>query len=223
MPRFIRRGLDDFPRHQGYLKADPERIASWRERLDQMGSGLKVGIAWAGGVRKTRRALRSIPLERWRPVLQTPAVHFASLQYTADAGATVAALREQHGVRVEHWNEAISDYEETAALVCALDLVISVCTAVIHLGGALGRPVRVHRRYNALVPLCENLQTARIRRVGAGYLFCSGRTAAACRRPGGLKPRFPYPSRGPRTSSDHSGRGARRRHSKDGNDLKPSS
>ena len=148
VPRFIRRGLDDFPRHQGYLKADPERIASWRERLDQMGSGLKVGIAWAGGVRKTRRALRSIPLERWRPVLQTPAVHFASLQYTADAGATVAALREQHGVRVEHWNEAISDYEETAALVCALDLVISVCTAVIHLGGALGRPVWVLAPYS---------------------------------------------------------------------------
>jgi hypothetical protein len=148
VPRFIRRGLDDFPRHQGYLKAEPERVASWRERLNQLGPGLKVGIAWAGGVRKTRRALRSIPLERWLPILQTPAVHFASLQYTADAGSTVAAFRAQHGVRVEHWNEAIGDYEETAALVCALDLVISVCTAVIHLGGALGRPVWVLAPYS---------------------------------------------------------------------------
>lgn len=148
VPRFIRRGLGDFPRHPGYLKADPERVAHWRERLNPLGPGLKVGIAWAGGVRKTRRALRSIPLERWLPILQTPAVRFASLQYTADAGAAAAAFREQHGVRVEHWNEAIADYEETAALVCALDLVISVCTAVIHLGGALGRPVWVLAPYS---------------------------------------------------------------------------
>jgi ADP-heptose:LPS heptosyltransferase len=41
-----------------------------------------------------------------------------------------------------------TDYEETAALVSALDLVISVCTAVIHLGGALGRPVWVMAPYS---------------------------------------------------------------------------
>ena len=42
-----------------------------------------------------------------------------------------------------HWQDALDDYDETAALVCALDLVISVCTAVIHLAGALGKPVWV--------------------------------------------------------------------------------
>ena len=41
------------------------------------------------------------------------------------------------------WPEVRADFEQTAALVGALDLVISVCTAVIHLGGALGRPVWV--------------------------------------------------------------------------------
>ena len=143
IPRFLRRELGDFPRHNGYLKADPARVALWRERLSQLGPGLKVGVAWAGGVRKTRRALRSLPLERWLPILQTPGARFISLQYTADAGAAMGALREQYGIRIEHWTEAIDDYENTAALACALDLVVSVCTAVIHLGGALGRPVWV--------------------------------------------------------------------------------
>jgi len=148
IPRFLRRDLGDFPRHNGYLKADPARVAHWRERLSQLGPGLKVGISWAGGVRKTRRALRSLPLDRWLPILQTPGARFISLQYTADAGEAIAALQNRHGVRIEHWPEAINDYDETAALVTSLDLVVSVCTAVIHLGGALGRPVWVMAPYS---------------------------------------------------------------------------
>ena len=51
-------------------------------------------------------------------------------------------------MRIEHWSEAIDDYDQTAALVCALDLVVSVCTALVHLGGALGRPVWVMAPYS---------------------------------------------------------------------------
>jgi len=148
LPRFLRRRIADFPRHDGYLRADPQRVARWRERLNLLGPGLKVGVSWAGGVRKTRRGLRSLSLEHWLPVLRTPGIRFVSLQYTADAATMAAALRQQHGIQVEHWREAIDDYEETAALVCALDLVVSVCTAVIHLAGALGRPVWIMAPYS---------------------------------------------------------------------------
>ena len=55
----------------------------------------------------------------------------------------ISALREKHGVTVHHWPEVIADYDETAALVCALDRVVSVCTALIHLTGSMGRPVWV--------------------------------------------------------------------------------
>ena len=65
-----------------------------------------------------------------------------SLQYT-DCRDELARLRAAHGVNVEHWQDALDDYDETAALVAALDLVISVQTAVAHLTGALGRPVWV--------------------------------------------------------------------------------
>jgi hypothetical protein len=65
-----------------------------------------------------------------------------SLQYT-DCGEELARLERDHGVRIPHWQEAIEDYDETAALVCALDLVVSVQTSVVHLAGALGRPAWV--------------------------------------------------------------------------------
>ena len=143
LPVLFRRRSADFPRHAGYLRADPSAVARWRERLAALGPGLKVGLSWTGGVRRTRRALRSLALEQLLPMLRTRSVRFVSLQYTADARAEVDALRARHGIEVTHWPEAIDDYDQTAALVCALDLVVSVCTSLVHLGGALGRPVWV--------------------------------------------------------------------------------
>ena len=78
----------------------------------------------------------------WLPLLQRADCHFVSLQYGA-CRAEVEAPLQAAGVRVHHWQEAIDDYDETAALVSALDLVISVQTALVHLAGALGKPVWV--------------------------------------------------------------------------------
>lgn len=141
LPRFWRGRWSDFPQHTGYLRAAPERIAYWRARLDALGSGPKIGLSWRGGVAATRRHLRSIDLEEFLPLLRKP-VKFVSLQY-GDCADDLNALCSKHGLSLPHWRDAIDDYDETAALICALDLVISVCTAVIHLTGALGKPVWV--------------------------------------------------------------------------------
>jgi len=143
VPGYLRNSLRDFPAHQGYLKADPQRVAYWRGKLDGLGGGLKVGISWKGGTVYTHRRRRTLSLDKLLPLLSTPDVHWINLQY-GDRSTEIAALKEQQGIGIVDWTEAIDgDYDETAALVGALDLVISVCTSVIHLGGALGRPVRV--------------------------------------------------------------------------------
>jgi tetratricopeptide (TPR) repeat protein len=147
LPLYLRRSIAEFPRHQGYLKADPQRIAVWRERLCALGPGLKIGVSWQGGTHKTRSPLRSIPLARWLPIFGAAPAHFVSLQY-GGVRAELDRLNAEHGVRVTHWQEAIDDYDQTAALACALDLVISVQTAIVHLAGALGRPVWVMAPYS---------------------------------------------------------------------------
>src|SRR6185312_2277935 len=53
------------------------------------------------------------------------------------------AFESRHRLKVHHWQEAIDDYDQTAALVSALDGVLTVCTAIVHLSGALGRPALV--------------------------------------------------------------------------------
>jgi ADP-heptose:LPS heptosyltransferase len=72
------------------------------------------------------------------PVLTRQNAIFVSLQY-GNCSEEIAVMKRDHGIQVHHWQQPIDDYDETAALVSALDLVISVQTAVIHLAGALGK------------------------------------------------------------------------------------
>jgi tetratricopeptide (TPR) repeat protein len=140
LPRLFRTSRATFPAHHGYLKADEAAVERWRVRLRDLGPGSKVGISWRGGTVHTRSRLRSIELAQLLPLLRTPGARFVSLQY-GDCGDELARLARDHGVTVEHWPDALADYDQTAALVSAFDLVISVQTAAVHLAGALGRPV----------------------------------------------------------------------------------
>jgi Flp pilus assembly protein TadD len=138
LPFHLRAGWSDFPQHRGYLKADPGRVAYWERRLQELGETVKIGISWRGGAPSTRRGLRSIALEEWRHILRCPTARFVSLQHDGRKEELEKA-RDQHDVVIHCWPDAIEDYDETAALVSALDLVITVQTAVAHLAGALGK------------------------------------------------------------------------------------
>jgi len=138
LPKYFRNTLGDFPAHDGYLKADPARTAGWQQRLEALGPGTKIGISWRGGVPDNRMFQRSIDLGLWLPILTLESHHFISLQYTPCENE-LQAFAKEHDIHIHHWQEAIEDYEETAALVSALDLVISVQTSLIHLAGALNK------------------------------------------------------------------------------------
>lgn len=129
-----------------YLAADPARVAAWRKRLAQLGHGPHIGLSWRGGMPQTRQAARSIPLATIGEALGGIPAQWISLQY-GDVEAELSAVAAGSGMRVHHWQDGVSDMDELAALVTALDAVVSVQTAVVHLAGALGR------RVWALVPV----------------------------------------------------------------------
>ena len=145
LPGHFRKSAGDFPRHSGYLKAQPARIDYWKERLRALGPGMKIGISWSGGALSTGGGSRSSRLAEWMPILAQSGCNFVSLQY-GNAADEAKVVSEQSGVAIHEWRDAIENYAETAALVSALDLVISVQTAVAHLAGALGKPAWVMLR-----------------------------------------------------------------------------
>jgi len=140
LPGRFRRTRADFARSRAYLSADPGKAALWRDRLAALGTGPKIGIAWRGGLYKTGRTLRSLSLEALLPVLRVPGVRWVNLQHR-DYVEDLKQVQLRHKVPITHWDEALADLDETAALLVGLDLVITVCSTVVHLAGALGRPV----------------------------------------------------------------------------------
>jgi hypothetical protein len=138
--------LETIPGGVPYLSAEPGAVARWRARLAGL-PGLKVGLAWAGDPRPEDRAAhrvdrrRSLPLAALAPLGAVPGMAFVSLQM-GDAA-------RQSGVKLHDWTTELGDFADTAALVAALDLVITVDTAVVHLAGALGRPVWMLNRFDS--------------------------------------------------------------------------
>lgn len=142
LPALLRSSESSFPAHLGYLRADPARVAYWRERLLAKGNAVFVGISWRGGIPSTRSKARSLPVDAFAALLVHPSIILVSLQY-GECKDEIASFEQAHPGRIVHFPDAIADYEETAALICALERVVTVCTAIVHLTGALGRPVDV--------------------------------------------------------------------------------
>jgi tetratricopeptide (TPR) repeat protein len=138
LPRMLRNRDTDFPRHAGYLVPDTAGVAAWRARLAALGPGLKVGVSWRGGTPGTGQAARSMPLVKLLPLFTFPDAHFVSLQYGRNS-EEIAALNSRYGVALHDWLPPVTDMDEVAALIAGVDLVVTVCTTVVHLSGALGK------------------------------------------------------------------------------------
>jgi len=139
--------LETIPENVPYLAAPPEQVERWRIRLAEHGAGLKVGAVWSGNPEFPRAEEKACPPERLAPLLDRRGCRFFSLQ-KGEAAAGVARL-DPAGERVVDLSNELEDFADTAALVSALDVVVTVDTAVAHLAGALGKPVWILLPFNA--------------------------------------------------------------------------
>lgn len=136
------------PRPDRYLKAQDGNVNDWRSRIATLTQGLNVGLCWSsGGHLDTARAAqqaKSIPLH-WLKGLALTGVNLISLQH--DRREPIP-----DGLPITDWMGDVHDLGDTAALIEALDLVISVDTSVAHLAGSLGKPVWNFVRFSGYWP-----------------------------------------------------------------------
>jgi hypothetical protein len=135
--------LDRIPDRMPYLVVPAHFREIWKERLLPF-TKTKVGLAWKGSKVLRDDARRSIALSALQPVLKSESAQLISLQ-KGDGADEVCEWQDQ----IEDWMDDCRDFMDTAALICELDLVISVDSAVAHLAGALGKPVWLLNRHGS--------------------------------------------------------------------------
>ena len=141
LPVYFRRSLDAFPKEDGYLKPDPERIAYWRQRVEAAGDGIRVGLSWRSMNQTTTRNQVYSKLLDWADLIGTSGITCINLQYD-DARDEIADLHEKTGLTLHNFEEINlkDELDEAAALTKACDLVVSAGTSVSDMAAAVGVP-----------------------------------------------------------------------------------
>jgi len=129
--------LETIPSRVPYLSADPAKIAAWHGRLAERAQGRQtVGVVWQGRPTHPNDRVRSVGLGHLTRLLERDDILPVSLQ--VGAGQEQLAQHAAH-TRVLDASPDLKDFGETAALISALDCVVTIDSAVAHLTGGLGK------------------------------------------------------------------------------------
>ncbi len=136
LPQLCATRLATIPAALPYVAADAARVARWAPRLGARDGALRVGLVWKGNARFTNDAERSLPsLRTLAPLADVAGVRWYSLQKGAGEDETADAP-----FAIEPLGAEFADFDDCAAVLAQLDLLISVDTAAAHLAGAMARP-----------------------------------------------------------------------------------
>lgn len=137
LPQVFGTRLDSIPAKVPYLSVDPAKLARWQARLAADGDGPKIGLVWASQSLHRTAAEKSVGLAALAPLAQVAGVRYYSLQ---KGDAASESRRTPGAMQVADLSGELQDFSETAAVLQALDGLVTVDTSVAHLAGALGRP-----------------------------------------------------------------------------------
>ena len=138
LPLALKTTVETIPATVPYLYVNQDKQVEWHQRLGNK-TKPRVGLVWSGSLTNkidlNPCCKRNIPLEQLQPLFRLP-IEFHALQKEVgpEDAAVLSKLTQIHQHQVE-----LKDFSDTAALVHEMDLVISTCTSVAHLGGAMGQ------------------------------------------------------------------------------------
>lgn len=145
LPGLFGTDLGSIPGQEPYLVVPEAEKAAWAARLPPS-PGLRVGLVWAGDPAFINDRFRSPRLAPMLPLLDIPGIQFVLLQKGAGRRDLEGMRLPANVVDADPWIGSLAD---TAGLLANLDLLVSSCTAPVHLAGAMGVPSWVLLPYDA--------------------------------------------------------------------------
>lgn len=140
LPYVLKAGSPSDQDFKPYLSAASKDVQLWQDRLSRDSSGLNVGLVWQGDRQFKADRKRSPGIWPFSRLFYMRDIEFYGLQ--VGDGSDVLSDPQLSKV-VKNYGIDLLDFADTAALVEALDLVITCDTAIAHLCGAMGKPVWV--------------------------------------------------------------------------------
>jgi len=147
VPAIVKTTLDTIPYPDQYLQAKPELVTYWKEKL-AANTNFKIGVCWQGNAFYKDTLLqvtvmhKSIHPQMLQAMCDIPNVSVYSLQKVTGV-AHPEQIPSSITIFDEEFDKAHGRFMDTAAVMCNLDLIITIDTSTAHLSAALGVPTWV--------------------------------------------------------------------------------
>ncbi len=148
LPHALKTTVETIPADVPYLRVSDNKKQYWKNKLGAK-TKPRIGLVWSGSmtnkIDNNPCARRNIPLELLKPIFELP-LEFHVLQKDIRPEDTPVLMSLTH---LHCHQDELKDFADTAALIQEMDLVISVCTSVAHLAGALNHKTWLLLPYSA--------------------------------------------------------------------------
>ena len=129
-----------------YLTSSRENQTHWKKYLPNKTNSKSIGIVWQGSLSNIAASHRSIDFDLFMSIFKKcpSPIHLINLNTQSETQEKLQAFaensnKEYQNVTFHHLEEPIKNFDDTAAIIQNIDLVITIDTAVAHLSGALGK------------------------------------------------------------------------------------
>jgi len=153
LPSLFRKSVEDFPISNAYLKPKQAQADIFRDEIDALGAGLKIGIAWRSQNMASSRRRFYTELSEWRGLFNQKNIQLVNLQYgNATTEIEDVNTRLNANIHIVGGLDLMHDLDGAAALTSTMDIVISAGTSVGDMAGALGVPTYMYGAHQH--PMC---------------------------------------------------------------------
>ncbi len=137
-----RNSLLEFPKTKRFLTPDKLLVSKYREQLDSLPDGPKIGVSWKSLLMNVSRSKYYSSFESWKQVFQVPDAVFVNMQY-GECADEIAQIQDELGVTIHQIDglDLKDDLDGVAAACCALDVMIGPMNATTNLGAACGADI----------------------------------------------------------------------------------
>ncbi|HEX5127922.1 MAG TPA: tetratricopeptide repeat protein [Rhodocyclaceae bacterium] len=140
--------VDSIPAKIPYLSADAGKRQQWRNRLGEK-KRRRIGLVWTGNPDNATNMRRSIPLEDLLALCESDGEYRRDEYHCLQKEISAADRALLEARNIPTYSAQLNDFSDTAALVAEMDIIVTVCTSIAHLAGALGKPTWILLCYSA--------------------------------------------------------------------------